>query len=143
MKYDIFSDKMKDNLANKCWKKIDNAILLGEKKLLERHKESFSKKISRVSLQIGMNSGISSTSSSSSASQEKNSKGEILTGNNSQYQSLENHIMTTRRRLFKMELREIDKAQMMFDFGRLEKKIIFVFVYFDVYLFSTFLFFLV
>ena len=141
MKYDIFSDKMKDNLANKCWKKIDNAILLGEKKLLERHKESFSKKISRVSLQIGMNSGISS--SSSSASQEKNSKGEILSGNNSQYQSLENHIMTTRRRLFKMELREIDKAQMMFDFGRLEKKIIFVFVYFDVYLFSTFLFFLV
>ena len=71
-KYDTgsFSNQIKNELANKCWNKIDNAVKLGRNKLLNRHEETFSNMIDRVSLNVGsipgINSGISSGSGSGS-----------------------------------------------------------------------------
>ena len=117
MKYDIFSTKIKNKLAENCWKKIDKAINFGEKELLKRHTESFSTKMSRVSLEFGSRSiNNPNFNMKHLGSEMKNQRSRVLEEKavdiKEKSKSIENKVV------FKVEDGEMFVAHSLFDYGR-------------------------
>ena len=117
MKYDIFSTNIKKKLAENCWKKIDKAINFGEKELLKRHSESFSTKMSRVSLEFGSRSvNNPNFNMKHLGSEMKNQRSRVLEEKavdvKVESKSIENKVV------FKVEDGELFVAHSMFDYGR-------------------------
>ena len=109
IKYDIFSTNIKEKLAKNCWEKIDKAINFGEEELLKRHTESFSTKMSRVSLEFGSRSIHNPNSSRKYLGKERqNQRSRVLEENKSKEKKV----------VFKAEDNEMFVTQSMFDYGR-------------------------